>query len=57
MATGSSGVTPDRARNMHLTTGAAPVEPKPAFSRYDTTVYGRAGSRLKAANADESFHG
>ena len=42
---------------MHLTTGAAPVEPNPDFSRYDTTVYGCSGSVLKAANADESFHG
>src|SRR5215203_4056641 len=30
----------ERARKTHFTTGAAPVEPKPAFSRYDTTVYG-----------------
>ena len=57
MATGSSGIRPLMARYVHLTTGAAPVEPKPAFSRYDTTVYGCAGSTLTAANADESFHG
>ncbi len=31
---------------MHFTTGAAPGEPYPAFSRYDVTVYGWAGSRL-----------
>ena len=42
---------------MHLTTGAEPSEPNPAFSRYDTTVHGRALSWLNAANTDESFHG
>ena len=55
--TASSAVTPAIAWNMHLTMGAEPSEPKPAFSRYDTTVHGRSLSRLKAAKTDESFHG
>ena len=45
-STGSRGMLPDRARNVHFTTGAAPVEPKPDFSRYDTTVYGCSGWML-----------
>ena len=54
-AAGSRTVVPESARKRHLTIGAAPVEPKPAFSRYDTTVNGQLGSTLKAANVDESF--
>src|SRR5918995_5424457 len=57
MATGSSGVTPERARYTHLTTGAAPWEPNPDFSRYPTTVKGCDPSVLKAPKTDESFHG
>src|SRR5688500_4186857 len=57
IGTGSSAVTPDIARNMHLTTGPEPSEPNPAFSRYDTTVHGLVVSWLNAANTDESFHG
>jgi hypothetical protein len=42
---------------MHFVTGAAAREPKPAFSRYAETTTGRFGSRLKAANTEESYHG